>query len=188
MPTREYLIKAIALVKQHIGNYYKKQWIGGDTNRNIRYIIIHHTAGEKNLSNIDRSHKRDFTLGFDQPVSERTDYKNIAYHFAIIDGERTQTRDLNVVGYHAGNLDVNLKAVGVVVGGDYTVVNPRKRDVAETKKLVSELRFAFPNAEVLSHRNVRKTGYTECCGTQLMLALFSVFSQNPREQLDRDEW
>ena len=135
------------------------------TNRSVTTIVVHHTAGmasndiKQVVSGINRLHARKFrkmgkSLGL-----------TIAYHYLITpDGKVWRTRDLQDVGYHAGDWNVNLHSIGVCLVGDFTKYRPTKSQVRSLDRLVRRLRSERRISKVIPHSYCRAT---LCCGEHL---------------------
>lgn len=143
--------------------------------REIKYIVVHHSATplrdykESTLSNWERVHKEKFFEKWDQPISVNSKYKHIAYHFVITpEGKIVATRDLDVVGYHAGNLEVNTKGIGICVVGNFESEKPLEVQKNILYKLIADIKTIHKKVEVKTHQEVKKNGYTACCGKNLI--------------------
>lgn len=144
--------------------------------RGLEYIVVHHapnnngrTDWEKVLEGINREHEKFTKMG--QPLSG-TQWENIAYHDVIIDiGDEVlsiNTRDYDRVGYHAGNIDVNVKGRGICVIGNFAEreVDPSEESVLFSK--IDKIKEKYPGARVGVHNDWRKKGATECSGVNLI--------------------
>lgn len=124
------------------------------TVRNIRMIVIHHSATDRGVTTeqIRRHH------------IDANGWADIGYHWVIEgDGRVHPGRPEERTGAHA--VGHNLRSVGVCVVGDNTVEGrewtPAQRD--SLWALVAGLRTRWPEAEVVGHRDL--TGaHTLCPG------------------------
>ena len=137
----------------------------GSTNRSVTTVVVHHTAGTMSndirqvVSEINRLHSRKFgkmgkSLGL-----------TISYHYLITpDGKVWRTRDLEDVGYHAGNWNVNLHSIGVCLVGNFEKYRPTRAQVQSLDRLVRRLRSERGISKVIPHSYCRAT---LCCGENL---------------------
>lgn len=97
--------------------------------RNIKYIIIHHSATPKDLEldkqiqSFNNSHKNRLH-------PKENWYKlHIAYHYVVWhcqdkDNLYQKTRPLNEIGYHASNWKINQESIGICVCGNFDKEEP----------------------------------------------------------------
>lgn len=109
-------------------------------------------SDEQTLDLIDSEHKKRL-----HPEPNGLDY-HIAYHYLIFpDGTRIRTRPLDEVGYHAGNLSVNKKSVGICLIGDFEVEKPTSQQLKELQVLIGELQKELPIVSIKLHRDIKPT-------------------------------
>ena len=137
----------------------------GGTNRSVTTIVVHHTAGTMSndikqvASGINRLHGRKF-----RKMSKSLNL-TIAYHYLITpDGKVWRTRDLQDVGYHAGDWNVNLHSIGICLVGDFSKHQPTRAQVRSLDRLVQRLRGERGISKVIPHSYCRAT---LCCGEHL---------------------
>lgn len=135
--------------------------------RKITTIVIHHSAtsqaqtNQKTLQSIDREHSK-----LHKKVGKNG--WHIAYHFIIMpDGIKIETRDLDEVGYHAGNFPVNLDSIGICLIGNFQHEKPTEKQERAFRNLLKLLIRRFPSIEDIKlHKEVR-IGYTPCPGAHI---------------------
>ena len=102
-------------------------------------------------------------------------WKRLAYHI-VIDraGNSWLCNSLSETTYHAGNLPVNKKSIGICLLGDFDRQIPTKEQFESLKVVLNYLatkRPDMPNLvqkSVKYHREVRLFGGTSCCGKWLI--------------------
>lgn len=164
-------------------------------NRKVEAIVVHHTAEPegmtaKQLSDLEywRLYAHKPGRKYDTVTRPRFD----SGHYRTIDGERTPVfysyqwiirrngkaerllRD-DEIGFHAGNLRWNEKAVAICFDGDYTDKVPSSQALATAKRLIAWYRRKFPRVQVLGHHDVK--GTSECPGR--------AFRENGLDRLTR---
>jgi len=119
------------------------------SNRNIRYLVVHCSATpegrDHTVKDIDLWHKQ---RGFNE----------IGYNYIVrLDGTVEEGRDVNKVPAHVEghNKDsIGICYIGVI---DKNTLQPKDtRTVAQKealKKLLTELKVLYPQAEILGHRD-----------------------------------
>ena len=132
--------------------------------RKIKSIVIHHSATPrdqdviKSAESFNNSHKKRLHEKYGQPVSTGM-YPHVAYHYLVgADGKVLGARDENVVGYHAGNLQVNKESIGICVIGDFTKEKPTSDQINSLQLLVDILQKEHGNLTIHEHREVREKG------------------------------
>lgn len=121
--------------------------------RNITEIVIHHSVSprdqelEKSIVSFDKNHK-------DRLHPEENGFGlHIAYHFVIGgDGRYRATRPLNEVGYHASNLTVNKRSVGVCFCGNFDQETPSKEQMSTAMDIIAKLKENLPITKITGHR------------------------------------
>lgn len=137
--------------------------------RNLTKIVIHHAPFIRTddikyaCKVINREHQKFADLRQENSGSK---YKNISYHFVVLDGKFIQTRDLDLVGYHAGNYGVNLESVGICVVGDYRTKEVSVETEETLINIIEKLLFDSNIKEIGGHNHWRKKP-TACCGKKL---------------------
>lgn len=119
--------------------------------KKIKYIVIHCTATQENRSfnahNIDIWHKQ-------------RGWSGIGYHYVIkLDGSLEKGRPESKRGAHV--LGHNHESLGVVyVGGLDKSNTPKDTRTSRQKEalrcLLIELKFKYPNAKIVGHRDLSK--------------------------------
>jgi len=145
------------------------------TERGIRSIVLHHTAGKvsktqtesiKIIRAINEEHKRrDWGGGAKAP--------SITYHFAMdLLGNIWLLNHPKYKTWHAGV--ANDVSIGVVVLGNFQEHIPSDEETEIIKKSLNEIqrwifwRYFIPRRNWIAHRDVKKT---ECCGDYLYFIL-----------------
>lgn len=125
--------------------------------RTIDTIIVHHSVSprsqtlEKSIKSFDANHK-----------ARLHDKKNklgyyIAYHYIIAEnGAVKQTRGEDEIGYHASNLTVNKKSIGICLIGNFDVEKPAPHQLYALRDLIKSIKARFYIKEVVGHRKYSK--------------------------------
>lgn len=150
----------------------------------IDEVVVHHAAVPQlvtlgnALKSFNRTHKarlHDAIPNWPQPISSGP-YPHIAYN-AIIDqfGNIGVARSFDDMGYHASNIKVNRKSIGVCLIGNFDSETPTEAQYEALEKYVIETKKKIPTLKKVSaHRHyARKT----CPGTN--------FPESHIEHLDR---
>lgn len=147
-----------------------------ETERTIKNIVIHHSAsltknweGDKTLRQWDKLHRDKFHDIWGQPTSTFTPLRHIAYHYIVAPtGKVIQGRDLDVIGYHAGNKKVNTEGIGICVVGNFEEEEIKERQYEALCNLIDNLKQTHKTARLCTHRSVKQNGYTACPGGDLV--------------------
>jgi len=142
--------------------------------RKINKIVIHNSVTprdfdfEKTLISFNNNHKKRLTKKYGQPLSSGK-YKNIAYHFVISwNGEITQTRDLNLVWYHASNIAVNNESIWICLVWKFDEETPSLEQYKAIRQLLKDLKKQY-NFTIHAHREfANKTCPWKNCDMQLI--------------------
>lgn len=124
--------------------------------------MVHHTAiassqHEVQRAIVERSHARRY------PESKL--HSHIAYHFLIgRDGTIVKNRKLTERSGHTRNQDINLDSIAVVLAGNFEIEEPSRAQLASLRRTVRELRLAYPDIEIIGHRDASPTS---CPGRNL---------------------
>ena len=114
------------------------------------FIIIHHSAGESDLLNIDKYHK---SKGF----------KNIAYtYFINSESKIFQLHDIKAVNPSA--FAYNYNSVSICLQGNFDINQVHKSQYKALFKLCLKLKRIFPEAQIVGHNEI---GHTNCPGKNL---------------------
>lgn len=110
--------------------------------RKIAKIIVHHTAVETTLENLQASAKR-------------RGYSDIPYHYVVMpDGSVHATRPLERMGAHCKGH--NADSVGIALMGNLDKVPPTEAQLAALTRLIADLRRKYP-VPVVGHGDLRPT-------------------------------
>lgn len=117
-------------------------------------IILHHTAGRLSWS---KSEAMKIILG-KHGVSP--------YHIVIGKDWEVLARNIDEVGWHAGNWPVNLTSVAVCLNGDFTRETPTEYQKEKLRHWLLYLKnkYAIPREKIRLHKEVRLLGPTACPG------------------------
>ena len=137
----------------------------GSGGRVVDTIVIHHTAGsassdaERIIPAISRLHSRRFKS---MPASLGL---TVAYHYIIMsDGAVHQTRDEGVIGYHAGNWEVNKASIGICLVGNFEEYKPTQQQIRSLDALVRRIQRERNILKIVPHSHCKAT---LCCGKHL---------------------
>ncbi len=128
--------------------------------RNIRYLIIHHTATARDATDFD---------GVKKYHVEARGWDDIGYHYFIgADGVVQPGRAENVVGAHCRADEMNHKSLGVCLAGHFDFEAPTIAQLTSLAMVVRGLmkKYGVPAENVLGHGEVRGAE-TSCPGTAL---------------------
>lgn len=121
--------------------------------RYIDSIIIHHSVSprsqtlEKSILSFDRTHRIRL-----HPIKNKLGY-HIAYHYVIAEnGAVKQTRADDEIGWHASNLAVNKKSIGICLIGNFDVEHPSPRQLWALRDVIKAIKARFYIKEVSGHR------------------------------------
>lgn len=123
--------------------------------RKINLIVVHCTATEEG---------KDFTVDWIRRVHKNKGYADIGYHYVIYrDGSLHEGRNVNIIGAHARNHNIN--SIGVVYiggcprGNTHANKDTRTKEQKETLlRLLKDLKKIYPNAKIVGHKDVNATG------------------------------
>ncbi len=160
----------------------------------IDTVVIHHSSSSPTISEIEISAVHLLNLYIKQfmtdedvkntaiysghyPPGANTDTKNMtfaSYHYLIRpNGKVIELNHKSAFLWHAGNLDINRRSVGIVFAGKFTGnKRPTEKAIESFKKLKSQ---EFKNIEaerIFGHCEVIKKeilGTTECPGESLAM-------------------
>jgi LysM repeat protein len=138
--------------------------------RKWKYIIIHHSATDVGSSmQFNVSHLR-------------RGWKGVGYHFIIDNG--TMGKDDGQIetgprwikqenGAHCKASDMNKKAIGICLVGNFSKGRPTKKQMSSLTYLVNKLRkyYNIPKRRILGHGEVRGAK-TECPGKKFSVKKF----------------
>ncbi|MBI4115767.1 MAG: N-acetylmuramoyl-L-alanine amidase [Candidatus Omnitrophica bacterium] len=127
-----------------------------------KYIIIHHSATEVgNAELFDKGHRR---RGF---------WNGLGYHF-VIDNDATRDGQIETGhrwnhqtdGAHCNTMDMNKKAIGICLVGNFDKDQVSSQQMASLVWLVRQLQIKYhiPSKRVLQHREVPGKNGTHCPG------------------------
>lgn len=127
--------------------------------RNITTIVIHHSvtpqswSKEKTLKVIDDEHHNPNIHSFKNGIG-----LYVAYHMLIFpDGNIKDTRPINEVGHHAGNLPVNNVSVGICLIGNFETDQPTPEQSDSLKRILKSLMadYGITRDNIKLHKEVR---------------------------------
>lgn len=125
--------------------------------RNIDTIIVHHSVTpksqtlEKSLKSFDANHKLRL-----HTTKNKLGY-HIAYHYVIAgNGAVKQTRAENEIGFHASNLTINKKSIGICLIGNFDVEKPSPEQLYALRDVIRSVKRRFFIKEVYGHRKYAK--------------------------------
>jgi len=127
-----------------------------------KYIIIHHTATDRDHTTFEAVKKYHISKG----------YGNIGYHFLITaDGVLhgyPEARGQDIVGAHCRADGMNYKSIGICLTGNFEKQQPIEKQLSTLRNLVDQLKkeWNIPTENVLGHKEV-KGAKTVCPGTHL---------------------
>lgn len=133
----------------------------------LRWIIVHHTTFTEPAT-------PQYLKEYHQQVSK---FADVGYHFMIgVDGTIYETRDIHVVGAHAGRIDPprwaytiengrkvldprvdpDYGAIGIVLDGNFVAAHPTAAQQKSLLELISSLRaeYFIDVEHVIGHRDV----------------------------------
>lgn len=133
-------------------------------NKRWKYIIVHHSATDKgNSMQFNKSHLQ-------------RGWEGVGYHFIIDNG--TYGKDDGQIetgprwikqkkGAHCKASDMNEKAIGICLVGNFSKGKPTRKQMDSLVYLVNKLRkyYNIPKRRILEHGQV-KGAKTECPGTK----------------------
>lgn len=134
--------------------------------RKISYLVIHHAAvsstiTKKNLLNsFNNTHKERLYKLYKQPISYKSPYPHIAYHFIIFrDGELYRVREEDIVGYHASNLTANILGLGICLAFDLNKEKLTDDALKTLGEIIKELKrkYELMDNNVWFHRDFCRT-------------------------------
>ncbi len=141
----------------------------------VTKIVVHHEA-------VNYSYEYDDDARYEsearyQNTSSIPGSKGLQYHLRIDNvGLINQVRPLDVILWHAGNLDVNNHAIGICLDGNFENQVPTKEQYESLKQLLDWLctehpEFPAVQSDVYAHSEVIDKNYfpggTACCGRNL---------------------
>jgi len=133
--------------------------------RIIDTIVIHHSVTpricntKRTLNSFNNRHRE---LLHPKPNSLG---QHIAYHYVIANnGEIIPTRGLHEIGYHAGDLEINKKSIGICLIGNFSKDNPSDEQYRSLERLTLELQNKFNISSIFGHRSIK---VTECPGINI---------------------
>lgn len=120
------------------------KWNGSLSKRTrTDFIILHHRAGDGDVSSIHQGHLKNGWSG-------------IGYHFYVRkDGSVFRGRPIGMVGAHCTNY--NSCSVGVCFEGNFEKEEMTKAQIKAGQRLVEYLRNLYPKAEVKRHGELQAT-------------------------------
>ncbi len=148
--------KPVPQVKTPTVRIQKSKW---------KFIIVHHSATDYgNAAQFDKMHKQ-------------RGWKGVGYHFVIGNGTRGTadgqieatfrwTKQLN--GAHCKAGEMNEKAIGICLVGDFSEHTPSRKQVLSLIRLLRTLQrtFGIPSTHIAGHGDVRGA-HTLCPGKHM---------------------
>ena len=109
------------------------------------HIVLHHTgAEEKNAEQIRNYHKSK-------------GWGDIGYNFVIeTSGKLVRGRSLSIPGAHTSASDMNYKAVGIALIGNFEIRAPKEEQISSLISLLRQLmeEHQIPEENILIHKKV----------------------------------
>lgn len=139
--TRE--VDVIAALPRHPSRAYATRHMA-----DIRYIVIHHTGADKDVS----------IRAIAQEHVEANGWPGIGYHYVVEpDGTVNRTQDLTTVSHHSRQF--NPVAVGVAILGELTETLPTNAQIGGTADLLADLLagLGLPISAIRGHREMVPT-------------------------------
>lgn len=132
--------------------------------RTIDTIIIHHTITpktqtvEKTVASIERTHKARL-----HPIKGKLGHT--AYHYLIFaNGRVVTTRPEDEVGYHASDLAVNKRSIGIALVGNFDVDKVDPPFLFALRDKIKDIKARHFIKEVSGHR---KFAHKTCPGLKV---------------------
>jgi len=152
--TAIFLATTIFLENEHCPIINSIKTCNGATVRSldeIKYIIIHHSAGNGNINEIDSLHRKI------------NGWKTIGYHYIIEkDGTIYETIPLQIVTNQV--FSFNKESIGVCLIGNFEIEKPTIRQYFALIKILIILKYQFPKSKIMRHGELNAT---QCPGKYL---------------------
>lgn len=151
----------------------------------IEYAVIHHTSSAPTISLKElnvlglRLYMQQFLT--DEDVKNQPLYSGhywydkpktapnmtfVSYHFLIRpNGKITQLTDTSSYLWHAGNLDINRKSIGIALAGKFIDKEPTSEALQATARIIKK--FNIDSSKIFGHKEIIKKdilGETVCPG------------------------
>lgn len=121
--------------------------------RNVEILVIHHSVTPKSqtlaksIASFDANHKLRL-----HPIKGKLGY-HIAYHYVIGGkGDWKQTRAEDEIGFHASNLTVNKRSIGICLVGNFDVEKPSPSQLWALRDIIKAIKGRHFIKEVSGHR------------------------------------
>ena len=121
--------------------------------RDIKFLTIHHSLTpstielSKAVNSFNNTHKAKL-----HPNPNGYGL-HVAYHYVIgSNGKVMKTRPESEVGFHASNLEINNKSIGICLNGNYDKETPTKEMVDSLKALVKDICSRYNIIAIEGHR------------------------------------
>ena len=125
--------------------------------RTISEIIVHHSISPQNqtlkasLTSFNYSHKLRL-----HPTPNKLGF-HIAYHYVIGGkGDWKQTRPDDEIGFHASNLAVNKRSIGICLVGNFDKQTPYPSQLWALRDIIKAIKGRYFIKEVNGHRKYAK--------------------------------
>lgn len=128
--------------------------------RTISEIVVHHSYTtrdqdlDKSIKSFNDTHYKRLHLPYNQPLSGIEGSLHVAYHYVIAgNGDYQKTRNHEVMGYHASNIEVNKRSIGICLTGNFDNENPTPAQLNSLKEIVNELKRTYTISKISGHRS-----------------------------------
>lgn len=133
--------------------------------RLISEIVVHHSITPrdqtlaKSIASFDYNHSVRL-----HPEKNKLGY-HVAYHYVIGGkGDWKQTRAEDEIGFHASNLTVNKRSIGICLVGNFDVESPSPSQLWALRDIIKAIKGRHFIKEVSGHRKYAKKS---CPGVHL---------------------
>jgi len=158
---------------------------------NPEFLITHHGADARLLT-LDEmfriyqdTHFESLYKKYDQPRSTG-DFPDIAYHILVGTDGWAYARDLNIEGYHASNLPVNLNSIAICISGNYDRDTLTPQMEMYYREAVATIRKQLPS---LKYCNGHRAYSSKSCpgGTITDAFIKQVFDDSVKEKTGNEK-
>lgn len=140
--------------------------------RLIKHVVIHHSASpqkQTRATDVNRWHKERNWGTAQRPIKAQKSSLGWygQYHWFIdVDGNTTQFRSDEEIGWHAGVWDINLHSIGICMGGNFDNEMPSGPQMKKLKELMVHYyqKYGLKTIDFKNHRHFKST---HCPGMKL---------------------